>query len=94
MLIIQIALGIVLALIILALLPTIFKIGVWLSLATIVILMVGLGIYFFIENAGTIIAILTIILCGVGISILIGRYDDKSILEKEKKRRELLGYDD
>ncbi len=64
------------------------------SLVTVVILAAGLGIYFFIEYAYKIIAVLTMVFIGIVITMLIGRYDDKSIKEREKIRRELMGYDE
>ncbi len=90
MLIIQIALGIVLAVILLAFLPQIFSIGVWLAIAALVVAAVGVAIYLLVEYFEFIVAILVFVI----VVALISRSSDNSGLDDEKKRRKALGYDD
>lgn len=90
MLIVQIALGIVLAVVLLAFLPQIFSITIWVALAVLVIAAVGIGIYFLTSEPVVIVVLAVIAVCGYLV-----RKDSTSSGEKaEEKRRKMLGYDE
>lgn len=90
MLILQIALGIVLAVILLAFLPQILSIGIWLVVAIAAVAVVGAAIYFMFEYIEYIVAALALF---IGVALLV-RKTDVVNLDEEKKRRKALGYDD
>lgn len=90
MLIVQIALGIVLAVVLLAFLPQIFSISIWVALAAVAFGLVAVGFLFFLDNP---------VLVGLLIAISIGGYfiiktDAEGGNEEEKQRRKALGYED
>ncbi len=78
MLIVQIALGIVLAVVLLAFLPQIFSISIWLALAAITIAVIGAIIYFFTQEP-------IVVLLLVGIPI--GAFFVYKVLSTEARKR-------
>ena len=78
MLIVQIALGIVLAVVLLAFLPQIFSISIWLALAAITIAVIGAIIYFFTQEP-------IVVLLLVGITI--GAFFVYKVLSTEARKR-------
>ena len=78
MLIVQIALGIVLAVVLLAFLPQIFSISIWLALAAITIAVIGAIIYYFTQEP-------IVVLLLVGITI--GAFFVYKVLSTEARKR-------
>jgi hypothetical protein len=95
MLIIQIALGIVLAVIVLMFLPQIFSLGIWIALLALGIAVV-VGIFFLaIEHLAVTLA-LAIVVGAVAFGEFFSGSKDrlKANIDKEKQRRRGLGYED
>ena len=90
MLIVQIALGIVLAVVLLAFLPQIFSIGVWLAVVVLALVAAGVAIYFMFEYFEYIVAIFAAFIA----LALFFRQSNNLNLDDEKKRRKALGYED
>jgi hypothetical protein len=90
MLIVQIALGIVLAVLVLAFLPQLLSISIWLGLAALVLGLIAVAFFFFLDNP--IIVVLLVAFAVVGYFVI--KMDSKDGNEEERKRRKNLGYDD
>ncbi len=90
MLIVQIALGIVLGVILLAFLPQIFSISVWLLVIALGVAAAGAALYFMFEYFEYIVAIFVLF---IAIALLVRKSNNVN-LDDEKKRRKALGYDD
>lgn len=78
MLIVQIALGIVLAVVLIAFLPQIFSISIWLALAAISIGVIGAIIYFFTQEP-----IIVLLIIGIPIALFIVN----KVLSTEARKR-------
>ena len=92
MLIIQIALGIVLAVIVLMYLPQIFSLGIWVALLALGIAVV-VGVVFLAMEYLVVTLVLAIFVGGIILVVHKENSHDAS-LDKEKKRRKIFGYDD
>ena len=90
MLIVQIALGIVLAVVLLAFLPQIFSISIWVALAAVVFGLIAVVFIFFLDNP---IYLALLVALAIG-GYVIYKIDAKDGNEDEKKRRKILGYED
>ena len=90
MLVVEIALGIVLAVALLAFLPTIFSVSIWIVVGSIIIGLIAVAVYYVFENP---IASLLWAVFAVA-AYFIFRADSEGGAEEEKERRKNLGYDD
>jgi hypothetical protein len=98
MLIIQIALGIVLAILLLNFLPQILKLTAWGLVAVIVLILVWASIYLFIEYT-TAFVVIGGTIAFIGYFVIRDMRDSstsrpKSYSDKERERRRELGYKD
>jgi di/tricarboxylate transporter len=92
MLIIEIALGIVLAVVVLMFLPQIFSIGIWAAVVALVLALVA-GVIF-LASEYRVVALVIAIAIVIGAIFFVGGEYSKGDFDEEKKRRKNLGYDD
>jgi hypothetical protein len=95
MLIIEIALGIVLAVVVLMFLPQIFSLGIWAAILALGLALVAGVIFLAVEYVTATVALVIAIVIG-GIIFLIDEESNvnPAVDAAEKKRRQSLGYDE